>query len=130
MARPTKAQERSQKVEDAENAIRDKLPELTAVLLKTAIEASIKVTCPHCRHPHDVERIGDPKVAMALLERVAGKATEKRTETSVGAISKLLTELAGAQAATGLTPQEQAQKAIEEAKARAAAVAALRAAKV
>lgn len=125
MARPTNQQLRNKRVEEAENDIRDKLPELTKVLLDTALSAPLETTCPICRKHITVPRMGDPRIAITLLERVAGKSTEKRTETSTSAVERLLVELAaGGPSVSGKSPQQQAAEAIALAQTRAALAAA------
>lgn len=122
MARPTRQATLNSRVEQAENDIRDKLPELTKVLLDAALNADLEVTCMFCHKKNAVKLKGDPRIAITLLERIAGKATEKPKDTSgTGNVERLIMALAEQPATTGSkTPAQQAAEAVALAETRAA----------
>jgi hypothetical protein len=72
-------------------------------------------------------KIGDPRIPLSLLERVAGKATEKKDTGSTGALEKLIVELSTSATAPGAT--KSAAELAAEAKRKAEVRAALAAAK-
>lgn len=122
MARPTNQARLDRAAEAADNLIRESLEELTRVALKSALLPA-EVTCAHCRKKFHLEgTTGDPGLALRLIERIAGKATEKKDTGVSGELEKLLESLSGASEPTP------AKTAAEEAKERArkrAAMAAL-----
>jgi hypothetical protein len=127
VARPTRAALLNRAAEEAEDAIKEALPALTKVLIEAALSANDELTCPHCRRKFASTKIGDPRIALSLLERVAGKPTEKKDTGSTGALEKLVIELSSAATARGAA--KSAAELAAEAKRRAEVRAALAAAK-
>lgn len=122
MGRPAKAVKLDRAAKEAEDAIRAKLPDLTNLLLKHAIEATEAVRCPHCKKQFELTREGDTKVALALIERVMGKPSQRTPDAPATQIQDLLTRLAdvGAAGTSPNTTLEAAEKAKERAERRAA----------
>jgi hypothetical protein len=127
VARPTRAAVLNRAAEEADDAIKAQLPALTQVLIDAALAANEELTCPHCRKKFKSTKVGDPRIALSLLERVAGKATEKRDTGSTGALEKLIIELSTAATAPGTA--KSAAELAAEAKRKAEVRAALAAAK-
>jgi len=114
VARPTTAAVRDRAAEEAENLIRDSLVQLTAAAIKSALLPA-DVTCQHCKKKTIVEGTSaDPALILKLLERVAGKATEKRDTGVTGNLERLLEQLS-----TSPSEATYAAEAAEAAKAKA-----------
>jgi hypothetical protein len=90
MARPTTAMAAEKAAREADLKIKAKLPELVEVLLKAAVSSEAK--CPKCRTP--LPGKGDPKVALALLERALGKPDVAKAPAAEDRLASFLEELA------------------------------------
>lgn len=129
MARPTNQTIRDRQTEEAENLIRDRLVELTRAAIDSALIPA-EVTCQHCRKKTKVEGTSaDPGLILKLLERVAGKATERRDTGISGALEKLLEGLATPTPGTA-SAQAAAEAVKEKARRRAQLAATLKGAAV
>jgi hypothetical protein len=130
VARPTNAARLDRAAEEAENLIRNRLVELTEAALNTALLPA-EVTCAHCRKKFKLEGTStDTGLILKLLERVAGKATEKKDTGLSGELEKLLEALAGGPTAVVKTAAEAAEAAKEKARRRVQLAAALQGAAV
>ena len=126
MARPTNAAKLDRAAELAENLIRSNLEELTRVAINAALQPA-EVTCAHCRKKFKLDGVsGDPQLALRLIERIAGKATEKKDTGLPGELEKLLESLAGSGSPAQQNAQQAAEEAKEKARKRAAAAAILK----
>lgn len=126
MARPTNQSRLDRAADESENLIRNALPDLTRVAIATALMPA-EVTCAHCRKKFKLEgTTGDAALALRLIERIAGKATEKKDSGIPGELEKLLTALAGGTPTEDTSAAEAAEAAKERARKRAAAAAILK----
>lgn len=127
MARPTNTARLDRAAEDAENLIRNRLVELTKAALNTALIPA-EVVCQHCKKKTKIEGTSaDAGLILKLLERVAGKATEKKDTGLSGELEKLLSSLSGDSSTETTTAAESAEAAKERARKRAVAASILRA---
>lgn len=128
MARPTNQSRLDRAADEAENLIRNNVVELTRVAINTALLPGAKVKCAHCKKDFLVDGTsGDPSLILRLIERIAGKPTEKRESGVTGDLEKLLIGLAGAPESTEDTTAKQAAEAAKErARKRAQAAAILK----
>lgn len=130
MARPTNAARLDRAAEESENLIRNNLVELTQVAINAALRPA-EVTCAHCRKKFAIEgTTGDPALALRLLERIAGKATEKKDTGVSGELEKLLSALSGNSSTQPTTAADAAAAAKEKARQRAVAASILKGAAV
>jgi hypothetical protein len=130
MARPSNAARRDRAAEEAEGLIRDNLVDLTRVALAAALQPA-EVTCAHCRKKFKLEgTTGDPALALRLIERIAGKAVEKKDVGVSGELEKLLESLSGGPAPSAPSAAQAAAEAKKKAANRAAIAAELAKAKV
>jgi hypothetical protein len=130
VARPTNAARLDRAAEEAENLIRNRLVELTEAALNSALLPA-EVTCAHCRKKFKLEGTSaDTGLILKLLERVAGKATEKKDTGVSGELEKLLSSLSGVSSTEPTTAAEAAEAAKEKARRRAQLAAALKGAAV
>ena len=127
MARPTNQARLDRAAELADNLIRSNLEELTRVAINAALQPA-EVTCAHCRKKFKLEGTsGDPQLALRLIERIAGKATEKKDSGLSGELEQLLVSLSGSDSQSeSKTAAQAAEEAKERARKRAAAAAILK----
>lgn len=123
MARPSNQAKIDRAAQLAEEKIKARVDELVDVLLAAALEAPQELQCPHCRAKFKGKNVGDPAIAMKLLERVAGKATDKPSETPKTKLEDLVTRLAeaGTKSRDKEAAEEKERRAAEVRKALAGA---------